>query len=251
MDELRNSKLYHKKDTKSILLESFKYTTPIILTYILMGFVFGVMLANAGYSPWISLLMSVVIYAGAMQFVALSLLASGALPLEVIIISLGINARQFFYAIASLKRYNFSGFKKWYLVFSVTDETFALLNLREQNLKDSIESNKDFIQDNQKIMFYISLFNQIYWIFGCVLGSILGGAIAFLGRIQGLEFIVIATFSILLFESIKHKENLFSIFIGIICTLFCLFLSKEFFLLYSLLLIFMILSLQIFFGRKI
>ncbi|RDU63576.1 azaleucine resistance protein AzlC [Helicobacter didelphidarum] len=234
----------------AIFKEAFSYTTPIILTYILMGGVFGVMMANAGHSAWISLLMSIIIYAGAMQFVAVSLLLLDISLFNVAAISLSINARQFFYAIASLRRYRIGGWKKWYLVFSVTDETFAILNLREQKLKQqssqdfhTYQSNQNSIimqqleSSNQQVMFLISLLNQIYWIIGCVGGTLLGSSLSFIHHIQGLEFIVIATFSVLLYENLKYKENWIPICIGIFCTLLCFFVDREHFLSYALVLI--------------
>lgn len=114
------------------LKEAFPYSLPIMATYLLMGAVFGIMMANAGYSPWISLFMSVIIYAGALQYIAVAWLAGGVGFVSIALITLSVNARQFFYAIACLKRYSFSGWRKWYLIFSVTDETFAILNLKEQ-----------------------------------------------------------------------------------------------------------------------
>ncbi len=222
--------------------KAFPHTTPIMITYIIMGAVFGVMMVSNGYSPLISLLMACIIYAGAMQFVSVSLL-SGSVPLtSIIILSLSINARQFFYAIASLRRYGyregsaFPSWKRYYLMFSVTDETFAILNLRDNN-KEKIDYESDL-----NIMFYISLLNQIYWIIGCVAGNILGNYIAFIQDIKGLDFIVIATFSVLLYENLKNKSNHVAIFIGVVCTMICLFIDRENFLIYSLISIVCILS---------
>lgn len=219
--------------------EGFKYSLPILATYILMGAVFGIMMAKAGYSARLSLLMSIVIYAGAMQFVAVGLLAGGLPILSIVAICLSINARQFFYAIASLDRYGFRGWRKWYLVFSVTDETFAILNLREQ--KACIQ-NQDKIH-NQKVMFFISLCNHCYWIIGCVGGTLLGGYLSFIQNINGLDFIVIATFTVILYENYKIKSNRVSIGIGMVCTIACLFFDRENFLLYSLVCIFLALLL--------
>lgn len=237
--------------------EALPYSFPIMATYIVMGGVFGVMMANAGYNVWISFLMSCVIYAGAMQYVAVSLLAGNVPLFNIIIIALGINARQFFYAIASLKRYKFHGWRKWYLIFSVTDETFAMLNLREQRLqrnatqtnnminpksydntaKFQVADSNNFVfleSHNQKVMFYISLLNHIYWIIGCVGGTLLGNHIAFIREIKGLDFIVTATFSVLLYENLKNKNNYTPIFIGIFCTTICFFIDKDNFLSYAL-----------------
>ncbi|RDU59289.1 AzlC family ABC transporter permease [Helicobacter sp. MIT 14-3879] len=219
------------------LQEGFNYSLPILATYVLMGGVFGIMMAAAGYSAWISLLMSVIIYAGAMQFVAVGLLAGDIPLLSVIAICLSINARQFFYAIASLNRYQIKGWRKWYLIFSVTDETFAILNLREQKADTQSHKVEKKMIDNQKVMFYISGFNHCYWIIGCVGGTILGNSLSFIQEVKGLEFIVIATFLVLFYENFTIKQNRISIYIGMIATTVCLLLNREHFLLYSLFLI--------------
>ncbi len=231
---------------RKAFLEAFPYSLPIMATYILMGCVFGIMMANAGYSAWISLIMSIIIYAGAMQYIAVAWLAGGIPLISIAIISLSVNARQFFYAIANLKRYKIGGFRKWYLIFSVTDETFAILNLREQKTQN--------IQDelyNQKVMFYISLLNHIYWITGCVSGTLLGNSIEFIKEIHGLDFIVIATFCILLYENLKFKNNLIPILVGVFSTFICFMIDKKNFLSYSLILIiFILLILQNYINKQ-
>lgn len=218
--------------------EAFPYSVPIMATYLLMGGVFGIMMANSGYSAWVSLIMSVVIYAGAMQYIAVAWLAGGVGFASIALISLSVNARQFFYAIASLKRYGLNGWRRWYLIFSVTDETFALLNLREQrDVKPEtlIDSAQQLY--NQKVMFYISLLNHCYWILGCVFGTMLGNEFEFIGYIEGLEFIVVATFCVLLYENMRVRGNAISIVVGALSTIFCFCLDSENFLSYSLIMI--------------
>lgn len=224
-------------ETKA-LKEAFPYSLPIMATYLLMGGVFGIMMANAGYSPWISLFISIIIYAGALQYLAVAWLTGGVGFVSIALITLSVNARQFFYAIACLRRYSLGGWRKWYLIFSVTDETFAILNLREQKSmqgKVALDSMQQIY--NQKVMFYISLLNHCYWIIGCVCGTILGNKIGFIRDIQGLDFIVVATFCVLLYENMRVKDNRIPIAVGIFSTLFCFMLDKEHFLSYALVMI--------------
>lgn len=224
-------------ETKA-LKEAFPYSLPIMATYLLMGGVFGIMMANAGYSPWISLFISIIIYAGALQYLAVAWLAGGVGFVSIALITLSVNARQFFYAIACLRRYSLGGWRKWYLIFSVTDETFAILNLREQKSmqgKVALDAMQQIY--NQKVMFYISLLNHCYWIIGCVCGTILGNKIGLIRDIQGLDFIVVATFCVLLYENMRVKDNRIPIAVGIFSTLFCFMLDKEHFLSYALVMI--------------
>ena len=181
--------------------KAFPHTTPIMITYIIMGAVFGVMMVSNGYSPLISLLMACIIYAGAMQFVSVSLL-SGSVPLtSIIILSLSINARQFFYAIASLRRYGyregsaFPSWKRYYLMFSVTDETFAIFTTAPE--------------ERAKLPYIAGLIILTYssWISGAVIGvianSILPGWVA-----AGLGIALYALFIALVVPGCKSNHKI-------------------------------------------
>lgn len=121
-----------KEKTKLLLGKSdiriaFLASVPVMAGYLVLGAAFGILLADKGYSFWWALLMSVVIYAGSMQFVAVNLLSGGASLVSAALMTLLVNARHFIYGISMLTRYQKKGREKPYLIFALTDETYALL----------------------------------------------------------------------------------------------------------------------------
>lgn len=206
------------------LAEAFPHTLPIFVGYGLMGMVFGVLLYKAGFGALWALGMSVCIYAGATQFACVALLASGASLMETLIISLTINARQIFYAISCLPLFSPYARKKWYLAFTLTDETFALIHIKAKSAKS----------DRGYFMCAIAFLHHVYWILGCVGGALLGRYITF--STQGLEFVMSAIFIVLFIDQCKNSKQLSMPFIGVFVSFACLIIfGKDYFLLPSLL----------------
>ncbi|NLB39318.1 MAG: branched-chain amino acid transporter AzlC [Clostridiales bacterium] len=164
---------------------AFPLSLPVMAGYVVLGFGFGLLLRARGYGVLWPTLMSVIIYAGSMQYVAIDLMASGASLISTAIMTLLINFRHLFYGLSMLTRYGGLGRKKPYLIFALTDETY------------SIASYKDPPEGVDKGWFYLilSALNQSYWIVGSVLGSLFGG----LGVIstQGVEFSMTALFAVI------------------------------------------------------
>ncbi|OOP86261.1 azaleucine resistance protein AzlC [Helicobacter pylori] len=209
--------------------DAFPHTISIFLGYLLMGMTFGMLLAQQGYDYKIALFMSLFIYAGAVQFVAITLLSAQASLMNVVIVSLLVNARQTCYALSMLDRFKNTQWRLPYLAHALTDETFALLNLYAP--KEGV-SEKDFI-------FSISLLNHSYWIFGSLVGS------RFSFDTQGMEFVMTAIFIVLFMEQYKRTTNHKNAWLGIIIAVVCLALfGTEYFLLIALVL--MVLALIVF-----
>lgn len=231
--------------------EAFPHTLPIFVGYILMGATFGILLQKAGFSWVWALGMGVVIYAGAMQFACVALLANGASLLESFLLALMINSRQIFYALSALSLFRgIEKKKKWYLIFSLTDETFALLNLKKPRPNQSISQNSlktsPKSQANTKaspkidsgyFMFFIALLNQTYWVIGCVSGALLSQHLTSFNA-QGMAFVMNAIFIVLFIEQWRVVRDKSPALIGIFVSLICLWIfGKDIFLLPSLVLI--------------
>lgn len=232
--------------------EAFPHTLPIFVGYILMGATFGILLQKAGFSWVWALGMGVVIYAGAMQFACVALLANGASLLESFLLALMINSRQIFYALSALSLFRgVEKKKKWYLIFSLTDETFALLNLKKprpssqsanpNNLKTSSKSQANTKAspkiDSGYFMFFIALLNQTYWVIGCVSGALLSQHLTSFNA-QGMAFVMNAIFIVLFIEQWRAVRDKSPALIGIFVSLICLWIfGKDIFLLPSLVLI--------------
>ena len=191
------------------LRAAFPVTIPVLTGYVCMGMAFGILLASKGFGPFWAFVMSVCIYAGSAQFVAVGLLAAGFAPLSAFLVILMVNARHVFYGIPLLARFNSFGRFKWYMIFSLTDETFALL----------ISTKAPKGVDEVKMHRCIAVLDHLYWIVGCVLGGIIGSAIPFDTR--GIDFVMTALFVVILLEQWKEKQNRLPALIGLGTSLLC------------------------------
>ena len=189
-----------------IIKESFKDSLPIMAGYLVLGSGFGIMCTTYGYSILVAISMSLFIYAGSMQYVALSLLSSGASLLSAFIMTMVVNIRHLFYGISMFNKYHYLKKHKFYTIFSLTDETF------------SIVSNKKDKDDDY--YFYLSLFNQLYWLIGTILGFLIGDRLPF--STSGIEFSMTALFICVVVDNLeKNKDHLPTIG-GFIISLICL-----------------------------
>lgn len=201
---------------------AFKQSVPILFGYVFIGIAFGLMLQKAGYHWLWAPFCSIVVYAGSLQYMLVALLTSGAGLLTTFVLSLVINGRQIFYGLSLLERYRGYGKFKPYMIFSLTDETYSLLC--------AMKTPEDI--DEKKAMFFISFFNQIYWIVGSIIGALVGDLITF--DSAGIEFAMTALFVVILIEYLQEEKNRLPALIGIISAiLFLMLLSPDSFILPS------------------
>lgn len=154
--------------------------------------------------------MSLFIYAGSMQYVAVDLLTGGASLLAAALMTLMVNARHLFYGISMIDRYKDTGAKKPYLIFALTDETYSLVCSGE--VPEGVDKNRYF--------FLVSLLNQSYWIAGSVAGAFIGSLLTF--NTSGIEFSMTALFIVVFVEQWKGTSNHLSSLIGVAASLVCL-----------------------------
>lgn len=195
---------------QKIIKTAFIKSLPVMAGYIVLGIGFGILLKKAGYGLIWAFLMSLTIYAGSMQYVAVSLLTSGASLLSVALTTLMVNARHLFYGISMVDKYKDAGAKKPYLIFALTDETYSLL------------CGDDYPEgaDPHWYSFFISLFDQCYWIVGSVLGSILGTVVTF--NTAGIDFAMTALFVTVFVEQWLTTKNHLPAITGLLCSVGCL-----------------------------
>ena len=188
-------------DVKSALQD----TLPVLAGYIVLGAGFGMIMNASGYGPVYSLAMSMFIFAGSMQYAAIGLFMDNVSLAVVALTTLVINARHLFYGISLIDRYKDTGVKKPYLIFALTDETY------------SIVCNSD---KGENYCFLVSLFNQIYWVAGTVIGALAGKLISF--NTTGLDFALTAMFiTIFVDQWMKTKDHIPAI-IGVLAAFACL-----------------------------
>lgn len=195
---------------KSALKAAFPLTIPVMAGYLVLGFGFGIYLQSNGYHFGWALLMSLTIYAGSMQYVAVSLLTGGASLITAAVMTLMINARHLFYGISMLDKYKNTGSKKVFLIFQLTDETYALV----------CSAKTPEGVDKSWFYFFISMLNQLYWVTGSVLGAALGAAIPF--NTTGIDFAMTALFVVIFIEQWLTSRQHLPALIGLAASLVCL-----------------------------
>ena len=215
-----------------ILKMAFVRTLPVMAEYVVLGIGFGILLRNAGFGLGYALPMSLFIYAGSMQYVGAGLLAGGAPVLSAILTTVMVNARHLFYSISMIGPYRGAGKYKPYMVFALTDETYSLL----------CDGTTPEGMDPHRYRFFVSLFNQCYWVTGSVLGSLLGTVLPF--STAGIEFSMTALFIASFTEQWLNARDHIPALTGLLSTLLCLILlGPERFLIPAMLLMTLVLSL--------
>ncbi|WP_440947943.1 AzlC family ABC transporter permease [Methanosarcina sp. T3] len=177
-----------KGGNTDLFLSALKTTVPVFLGYIPLGMAFGFLIDGAGYHWIYAFLMSLFIYAGAGQFLAVALLAAGAGLTEFAIATLLLNLRHAFYGLSLLDKFSDVGKVKPYLIFALTDETYALLTTTEVPESGS----------KSRFYFYISALDHLYWVAGSVLGAGLGSLLDL--NLEGMAFVLTALFVVLTIE---------------------------------------------------
>ena len=205
-----NMSEHHSGITKNLVKTAFIKSLPVMAGYVVLAIGFGILMKEAGYGLFLSFLMSFTVYAGSMQFVAVSLLSSGASLISAALTTLMVNARHLFYGVSMIDKYKNAGKKKPYLIFALTDETYSLL------------CGDDYPEGEDKhwYSFFVSLFNQCYWVIGSIIGSILGSLITF--NTAGIDFSMTALFVTVFVEQWLTSKNHLPAITGLICSAGCL-----------------------------
>ena len=195
---------------KEAFRKAFPYTIPVFTGYVFIGIAFGVMFAEKGYSFLWAILMSLMVYAGSGQYLAVNFFAPGISFVQVIFLTLMVNIRHIFYGISLLEKFNSMGKKRWYMIFGLTDETYSLLCTTKT--PEGV--------DEEKFLFAISIMNQSYWILGSAIGGIAGTLIPF--NSEGIDFAMTALFVVIFVEQWMNKKNRIPEIIGVAMTVVCL-----------------------------
>lgn len=180
---------------KQAFKAAFPVTIPVLLGYFSIGIAFGLLFEKAGYNFLWAFFMSLTVYAGAMQFIAVSFFYGGYGLFQIAVMTLVINFRHIFYGLTFLDRFNGMGWKKWYLAFALTDETYSLLCSRKAPAG----------VDDKKFLLCVSLLNQSYWVLGGVVGSLAGSLITF--DTTGMDFAMTAMFVVIFIDQWKSYSS--------------------------------------------
>lgn len=209
---------------------AFPYTIPVLTGYLFIGIAFGVMYQEKGYNFLWAILMSVLVYAGSGQYLAVNFFAPGVSLFQVIFLEFMVNIRHIFYGLSLLERFRGMGKKKLYMIFSLTDETYSLFFITK--IPERVEEDK--------FLFAIALLDQLYWITGSAIGALAGSLIPF--DATGIDFAMTALFVVILVEQWLTTENHKPALAGLGASFLCLLIfGQENFILPSMILIMIIL----------
>lgn len=164
---------------------AFPATVPVMLGFIPLGIAFGLLMDAAGFNVLWSFFMSLFVYAGSAQFLGVELLTSMASLGQVAVMTLILNFRHMVYGLSMLEKYRGMGWRKLYMIFSLPDETYALLSSAQ--VPDDVAPHNYY--------FAVAVLNQVYWVAGSVIGGLLGTAFAI--NTQGADFAMTALFTVI------------------------------------------------------
>lgn len=225
---------------RKVLLRTFFDTIPVMTGYLFLGIGFGILLMEqTGKGLGWSFAMGLFMFAGSAQYLAVSLLSGGASILSAAIATFLLNARHIFYGISLIDTYKGSGKKKPYLIFALTDETYSLVT---QNQPPEGMTRHQYC-------FLVSLLDHLYWLAGCVLGSLAGAVIPI--RFEGVDFVLTALFVTMFTEQWLSTKHHLPAIIGVVSTVLCLVLfGRDVFLIPSMVLIAVLLTVTRKTGRR-
>ena len=204
------------KIDKKTLLFAFVSSLPIFFSYEFLSIAFGIMMYNAGYNFIWSWLVSKTVYTGAFQYVLVDYLKTGTPFITIILTAVFMNSRMLFYGISYIEKFRKTGKFYPYMIFSLTDETYALYCSMDggKNLPKGINETL--------YMLYVAIMARVYWLTGTIIGGLLGGFLKF--DFTGIDFCMTALFVTILIDKWKAgKDRKFAIR-GLVCGTFSLFI---------------------------
>lgn len=196
-----SNELNHQQAAHYDWTEGFKKSLPVAMGYLPAGIAFGVLAQVAGIPVWATIMLSIVLYAGAAQYACLPMLSAG-LPIGNIATNIAaINLRHVFYGMPLLQYLPKQKLAKTYCLFALTDETFSVMT--------SLPN-----ESRQALILPISLFNQSWWVLASTLGVMIGSTLSDL--IPHLDFALVCLFVILAYEQFQSIKRYFPIGIAVI-----------------------------------
>ena len=212
---------------KKTLSVAISATLPVMAGYLILGFGFGIIMKANGFSTALAAAMSIFIYAGSMQYVAIGLMTGGASLVTTALTTLTVNIRHLFYGVSMLDKYKNAGSAKPYLIFALTDETYSLVCGELPHIP---------LEEKPRYQLLVSVLNHIYWITGSVVGAVAGGILQF--NSKGIDFALTALFlTVFTDQWLTNKDHTPSL-IGLGASALCLIIfGSENFLIPSMIII--------------
>ena len=197
---------------KTVLAKAVRVTVPIFFGYLAIGIPFGMMMVQAGYPAWLALCMSLAMYAGAGQYAAVGLFTAGLPLAQIVLTEFFVNVRHIVYGLSLLDKSRLAGKGRPYLIFSLTDETYALLAGMEA--PPSLDAGAFYTA--------VAALDQLYWVLGTLVGAGAGTLLAhwgLAGLLEHVDFALTALFAVILVEQVTTTKEAFAPAVGAACAL--------------------------------
>jgi len=165
-------------------------TAPVAMGYIPLGMVFGFLFVQAGANGWLAVLTSLLVYAGAAQYMMIPMIAAGLPVGTIALATLIVNLLHVFYGLSLLNTFPQRGLLRWLLVFALTDETYSVLTTLPRST-------------NHQQRAFIALLNHFWWVLGTAIGALIGAQAHI--ALAGLDFVLAALFAVLTVEHWRTK----------------------------------------------
>lgn len=215
-----------RKDVKAALHTSL----PIMVTFVVLGIGYGILMQKHGFGPVWSLLSGIIIFSGTVQFVSVAMLSGGSVIMAAVT-ALMVAARHIFFSISMIGRYSSEGKRKWYLFYALCDETYAMLS-------------KDNGPEGVNVSAYralVTLFDQSAWMAGSFLGGWIGTMITF--DSTGIDFAMTALFTTVFIQQWIDTKCHIPAVLGLAATLICrLVFGRDIFLIPAMVIIIAVLT---------
>lgn len=192
------------------LKAAFPLTLPICAAYLFLGFSFGIYFCSKGFSMWYPMLTALTVFAGSLEFFIANVMVGAFDPVFMFVMAVIINARHLFYGISMLEPYKNMGLAKLYLIFGLTDETYAI----------NVSINPPENVDKKAYYFFVTLLNHCYWLTGTTVGAFVGSNVEF--NSKGLDFSLTALFITIVVNQWQSMDNHIPALIGLVVPTLCL-----------------------------
>jgi 4-azaleucine resistance transporter AzlC len=173
-------------------LSVLSLSAPVAMGYIPLGMVFGFLFVQAGAAWWLAVLSSVLVYAGAAQYMMIPMLVAGLSVGTIALATLIVNLRHVFYGLSLLEALPRRKLLRWYIVFALTDETYSLLTTLAATTSE-----------RQKVL--VALLNHCWWVLGTLIGALIGAQAQV--ALAGLDFVLAALFAVLTVEQWRSRKS--------------------------------------------
>ncbi|MBQ9302412.1 AzlC family ABC transporter permease [Butyrivibrio sp.] len=190
------------------VMAALKTSFPIMVTFLVLGSGYGILMEKHGFGPLWSVLSGIIIFSGTVQFVSIAMLGAGSFGIAALT-ALMVSARHAFFSISMIGRYRREGKRKWYLYYALCDETYAMLS--------SDRCPEGVNKSGYRLL--VTLFDQSSWIIGSFLGGVIGTYLNF--DSTGIDFSMTALFTTVFIQQWLDARNHIPAILGLGATLLC------------------------------